>query len=146
MAVLHHISTHERRVHALEELIRIVKPGGAILVQVWSLSGDKEREDGGQGGEGKGAEEKESLPGSATDSDVLVPWHLHDRFAPAVLPAGGVRDEDRGTTVFQRYCHSFTSEELRDLCDALPLCNVDISHEADHLGSNWTITANKPMI
>jgi len=36
VAVLHHISTKERRVEAVKELIRIVRPGGQICISVWA--------------------------------------------------------------------------------------------------------------
>ena len=37
IAVLHHLSTNERRLEGLRELIRIVRPGGLVLVYVWAL-------------------------------------------------------------------------------------------------------------
>jgi alkylated DNA repair protein alkB homolog 8 len=36
IAVLHHLSTKERRVRALNEILRILKPGGKALVTVWA--------------------------------------------------------------------------------------------------------------
>jgi SAM-dependent methyltransferase len=36
IAVLHHISTLTRRRQAVRELIRIVRPGGKILICVWA--------------------------------------------------------------------------------------------------------------
>ena len=46
VAVLHHLSTKERRQKALDELIRITKPGGKILVQVWGFeSGKSDKQD-----------------------------------------------------------------------------------------------------
>ena len=36
IAVLHHITTPARRIHMLEELLRILKPGGKALVTVWA--------------------------------------------------------------------------------------------------------------
>lgn len=37
IAVLHHLSTTERRLEGLRELVRIVRPGGLVLVYVWAL-------------------------------------------------------------------------------------------------------------
>ena len=37
IAVVHHLSTPERRLVALKELVRIVRPGGRILVSVWAF-------------------------------------------------------------------------------------------------------------
>lgn len=36
IAVLHHLSTEERRKSAVEELVRVVKPGGFVLITVWA--------------------------------------------------------------------------------------------------------------
>nr|XP_016460603.1 PREDICTED: alkylated DNA repair protein alkB homolog 8-like isoform X2 [Nicotiana tabacum] len=41
IAVLHHLSTEDRRRKAVEELVRVVKKGGCILITVWA----REQED-----------------------------------------------------------------------------------------------------
>ena len=37
IAVLHHLSTTERRLAGLRELVRVIRPGGLVLVYVWAL-------------------------------------------------------------------------------------------------------------
>ena len=37
IAVIHHLSSEKRRLECLNELIRILKPGGQLLIQVWAL-------------------------------------------------------------------------------------------------------------
>jgi len=37
IAVIHHLYTKERRLNALNELVRILRPGGKLLIQVWAL-------------------------------------------------------------------------------------------------------------
>ena len=37
IAVIHHLSTHERRSQALQELMRVLRPGGCMLVYVWAM-------------------------------------------------------------------------------------------------------------
>ena len=37
IAVLHHLSTHEKRIKAVEELVRITKPGGEIFILCWAI-------------------------------------------------------------------------------------------------------------
>jgi ubiquinone/menaquinone biosynthesis C-methylase UbiE len=37
IAVLHHLSTENRRKQGIDELIRVTKPGGVIFIQVWAL-------------------------------------------------------------------------------------------------------------
>ncbi|AET73262.1 hypothetical protein PGAG_00373 [Phaeocystis globosa virus 12T] len=38
IAVFHHLSTVEHRIEALKEMKRLVKPGGKILISVWSIN------------------------------------------------------------------------------------------------------------
>ena len=60
IAVIHHLSTRERRVDALRELVRVTRPGGKVLVYVWAMEQERkkvEREKGGrEGGRVKGKE------------------------------------------------------------------------------------------
>ncbi|XP_069131327.1 alkylated DNA repair protein alkB homolog 8-like isoform X2 [Argopecten irradians] len=37
IAVLHHLSTEERRLHGISELLRILRPGGKVLIYVWAM-------------------------------------------------------------------------------------------------------------
>lgn len=56
IAVLHHLSTIEKRQTAIHELKRITKPHGKILILVWAFEQD--------------ADSKRSF----TEQDVYVPW------------------------------------------------------------------------
>ena len=37
IAVVHHLTTEERRYKAVSEMIRILKPGGKMIIQVWAM-------------------------------------------------------------------------------------------------------------
>jgi tRNA (uracil-5-)-methyltransferase TRM9 len=41
IAVVHHFSTRERRVDAVREMARVVRPGGPILITVWAWEQEK---------------------------------------------------------------------------------------------------------
>ena len=43
IAVVHHLSTEERRLAALRELARIVRPGGMTLVYVWAMEQERKK-------------------------------------------------------------------------------------------------------
>ena len=43
IAVIHHLSTEERRSDALRELTRIVRPGGRMLVYVWAMEQERKK-------------------------------------------------------------------------------------------------------
>jgi tRNA (uracil-5-)-methyltransferase TRM9 len=55
IAVLHHFASVERRLRAVDELLRIVKPGGYVLVTAWAF---------------------EQSSRVFEQQDTLVPWHL----------------------------------------------------------------------
>jgi ubiquinone/menaquinone biosynthesis C-methylase UbiE len=38
IAVIHHLDSREKRLQAIREMYRVVKPGGKIFIQVWGLS------------------------------------------------------------------------------------------------------------
>jgi len=61
IAVIHHFAAEERRLRSLQELIRIIKPGGKLLVTVWALQQDWK---------GKNYNEQ----------DVMIPWHFREDF------------------------------------------------------------------
>jgi len=42
IAVIHHLSTHEKRIKAIEELKRVTKKGGKILILVWAFEQEKD--------------------------------------------------------------------------------------------------------
>ena len=43
VSVIHHLSTHERRMKAIQEMIRVVKPGGKMLFNMWSVENQEKR-------------------------------------------------------------------------------------------------------
>jgi len=72
IAVLHHLSTLDRRFAVISELVRITKPGGMIMIQAWALE---------QGQDSKRVFESQ---------DTMVPWRLNKRF---LLPVGSAESE-----------------------------------------------------
>lgn len=85
IAVIHHLSTPERRREAIAKLLECVRPReGRVLVYVWALEQSSSR---------RGWDEN-------SDQDTLVPWVLK-------TPQG------QGET-FQRYYHLYRKGELED--------------------------------
>ena len=41
IAVVHHIETEQKRVDALKEMIRVLKPGGKLLITCWAYESDE---------------------------------------------------------------------------------------------------------
>lgn len=42
IAVVHHISSHEDRIKSINEMLRVCKSGGKVLISVWALEQDKD--------------------------------------------------------------------------------------------------------
>lgn len=90
IAVVHHLSTPERRSQAIAEILRTVKrgssvePGGQVLVYAWAL------------------EQKDSRRGwdKGDQQDIMVPWVRKNPAAP----------EEAQT--FHRYYHLYEEGEL----------------------------------
>jgi tRNA (uracil-5-)-methyltransferase TRM9 len=150
IATIHHFSTHQRRVEAVKELIRIVKPvskaqhlqihsqnsglnsqypniahqsGGRFLIYVWALE---------QRGESR--RKFEIVPNSEDEKgkDLLVPWVLN-----GVEQAGDNAEEGY---VYQRYYHVFEQGELELLVEEaasqMPRVNVKVEVSGWEKG-NW---------
>jgi tRNA (uracil-5-)-methyltransferase TRM9 len=85
IAVVHHFATPERRLLAIKELIRILRPNGLLFIQVWSFDEKKYK-----------------------SQDTMVPWtyrvkdEKHNVFV-------------RNGQIFQRYYHLFIENELQEL-------------------------------
>lgn len=138
IAVLHHISSPERRVELVKETMRVVRIGGCALFYAWAL----EQEQGGVSGH------------QFQGQDVLVPFHNKikvkgvspedERARQAKLlgaPAHGEADAEKRSVVYQRYCHVYTEGELPKLFDALQSwCVVEASYY-DH--GNWCCEVRK---
>ena len=137
IAVLHHISSPERRVELVKETMRIVKVGGVALFYAWAL----EQEQGGVSGH------------QFEGQDVLVPFHNKIKVkgvAPedererqsrvSGAPTHGEADREKRSVVYQRYCHVYTEGELPNLFENLPWCEVTAAYY-DH--GNWCVEVLK---
>jgi len=128
IAVLHHLSTEPRRVRALSEAARLLRPGGELLVYCWSYEQDEEKSRSRHRFEGQ---------------DVLVPWKHRTpgvrkpkgtaAAAPeapaagageAAAAAGGDADWEAEPEVRQRYCHVYREGELVELLAQVPELEV----------------------
>lgn len=115
IAVFHHISTLERRLKLSSELLRILKPGGRLLVYAWAF------------------EQKSDEVGSRKfpEQDCFVPWHLAKK-------KGDDNNEDE--QVLNRFCHVFCEGELEELFKKVGHVSI-LSSYNDH--SNWAVILRK---
>jgi alkylated DNA repair dioxygenase AlkB/SAM-dependent methyltransferase len=125
IAVMHHLSTRERRIRCIEELVRIVRKGGMINIQAWAM------------------EQQQNSRRRFAASDVFVPFNAQPKYLEKVdtmgsqervvnLDVGETKsksvaemyseaytkadfDEKKGLVVFQRYCHLYRHGEMEEI-------------------------------
>ena len=134
IAMLHHLSTSERRFTAVSELCRVLSVGGQFLIYVWASNQRRFK--------------------NSTSQDVSVPWTVNKRFSKKdttkkitkKTTASDVstdeknkEEEEREEEVHQRYYHLFNEGELEELMKPLPLKIVKSYYDCD----NWCVIAEK---
>jgi SAM-dependent methyltransferase len=137
IAVMHHLSTRERRIRCISELCRIVKVGGLINIQAWAM------------------EQQESSRRKFDGTDVFVPFNAQPKYLDKSEPKAAVNadwessskstaqvyseeykadyDEKKGLVVFQRYCHLYRKGELEELVDEVDSAKL---HEGGYESGN----------
>lgn len=116
------MSTTERRVHAIQEILRTLKPpvedfpGGRALIYVWAL------------------EQKTSRRGwdKGDQQDVMVPWVLKSSSSNTVST-----DQPK---VFHRYYHLYEEKELEREINAAGGRVLESGYEKDNW---WAIATSK---
>jgi SAM-dependent methyltransferase len=96
IAVLHHLSTEERRVKCLREIIRILKVGGIAMIQVWAL------------------EQPEISKKKFAKQDNLIPWHLQRKYNKNDVI---INETKQKLVIYERFYHVFKKGELEGLID-----------------------------
>lgn len=110
IAVIHHLSTPERRQEAIKSVLECLKDGGTALIYVWAL------------------EQKSSRRGwdEGHEQDVMVPW---------VMKTGKKNPNEDGSIekTYQRYYHLYRSGELEQDIAAIGGEAIESGYEKD----NW---------
>lgn len=128
IAVVHHLSTVERRVQAITSILETLRPGGKALIFVWALEQENSR---------RGWSEND-------EHDVMVPWVMRvskkaangNRNAQGSNCADG-QSQDR---VFHRYYHLYGKGELERDVQAAGGILTDAGYEKDNwwaVATNW---------
>lgn len=123
IAVIHHLSTAERRIEAVKAVLETLRPssadgdgGGRALFYVWALEQEHSRR--GWGGR--------------DEQDVMVPW---------VMKQDGDREGLVGSRTFNRYYHLYRQGELEGDIDKAGGAILESGYEKDNW---WAIALQKP--
>ncbi|XP_073439120.1 tRNA (carboxymethyluridine(34)-5-O)-methyltransferase ALKBH8 isoform X2 [Dendrobates tinctorius] len=162
IAVIHHFATEERRLAAIQELIRLLKSGGKALIYVWAMEQEYKKNKSKYLKEGKMS--NEAIPQKANcdqapqefgaalpihtnrtafhSQDLLVPWHLKANNQSRNNEATSAKEENQLVpgSVYHRYYHVFREGELEELCTRVT--DVTIWHSYHDQG-NWCVIIEK---
>ncbi|KAM0726305.1 Alkylated DNA repair protein alkB-like protein 8 [Formica fusca] len=145
IAVIHHLSTRERRLRAISEMVRVLRPTGKCLIYVWAKEQRKNSTDSFYLKYGKkNKDENEKIDQSEigrerisecgltlpvhenrtnfTHSDMLVPW------------------KKKSGERFLRYYHVFQEDELAELCTEVSTAMIK---EVYYDQGNWCVIMEK---
>jgi len=129
IAVLHHLATRERRILAIKELARVLRPGGSCLIYVWAA------DDEGQTVKNTKAREKMRFLDDKKQ-DVLIPWVVVEGKTNNKTTA--IQEED---LTVERYYHLYVRGELEEECLQSNCFHIQHSYFEQ---SNWCVVLNKP--
>jgi alkylated DNA repair protein alkB family protein 8 len=160
IAVIHHLSTRLRRVHAIEEIARVLRVGGEALIYVWAKN-QKQNEDLSSYLKQRKRKKKiadDNVPDSRTHSirfpscpenEVSLPVHVNrtqfkheDMLVPWKLNQNTAVEGDTGRQTFLRYYHIFEEEELETMCRSVK--GIEII-ESYYDQGNWCVKFRKML-
>jgi tRNA (uracil-5-)-methyltransferase TRM9 len=125
IAVIHHFSTRQRRIKAVEEIIRLLKSQGTALIYVWAL------------------EQKNSRRGwdEGMDQDVMVPWVLNEKKKKKPEEAQATENESEDN-VKLRYYHLYKKGELEEDVSTAGGIVIEQGYEKDNW---WAVVQRKSL-
>ncbi|XP_059482300.1 alkylated DNA repair protein alkB homolog 8 isoform X2 [Neocloeon triangulifer] len=145
IAVIHHLSTEDRRLKAISEMVRVLRPGGEALIYVWAKNQFKDQQKSSylKQSNNKPSEGKPFAPSTPFSlpvhsnrtqfchSDLLVPWKLKHKQQ---------KTDDKEEEVYFRYYHMFDEGELELVCSRVT--DVHIQRSFYDQG-NWCVVLKK---
>lgn len=161
IAVIHHYSTRERRETAIKELLRVLVPGGSLLIYVWAeeqsyknknssylKSKDSASSDSDAHERLKNTDASCQSIDKDTQSKMIFPVHTNrkhfatqDVFVPWTNKTTWKSpDASSGDDTYLRYYHVFKENELVQICESLPNCEITQSY---HDNGNWALILQK---
>lgn len=157
IAVIHHLASEERRLNAITEMARILRPSGRALIYVWAknqavkttssyLRQNKKNfiENPSVSQEPKTEKKENGLPIHTNRTqfehqDILVPWKLRENKTEQVKL---ISSPETNKNTFLRFYHVFEGNELEELCRKVN--NISIVKSYYDQG-NWCVIFEKKI-
>lgn len=142
IAVIHHLSTRERRQRAISEMVRVLRPRGRCLIYVWAMDQRKDSADSLYLKHNKKPKETEDQ--SAINHERISEYHLtlpiHKNRTNFVHSDMLVPWKKKSGEYFLRYYHVFREDELTKLCTEIPAASIK---EVYYDQGNWCVILEK---
>lgn len=147
IAVIHHLSTRERRRRAISEMVRVLRPTGKCLIYVWAKEQRKDSTDSFYLKYGKKSkDETEKIDWSEISheriSECCLTLPVHENRTNFVHSDMLVPWKKKGGERFLRYYHVFQEDELAKLCMEVSAVMIK---EVYYDQGNWCVILEKCM-
>ena len=158
IAVIHHYSTLQRQLSAVNELLRVIRSGGLCLIYVWAAEQKRNNIDSSylkknsHAGDSKVRGESTHQPDTEASclvvhknrteflqQDVLVPWKTKSNVSKALLEKFG-DEAGHADATYYRFYHVFKQNELESLCASIPNVSIVTSY---YDNGNWSVILKK---
>ncbi|EME29126.1 methyltransferase [Galdieria sulphuraria] len=133
IAVLHHLCTRERRILAIQELGRVLRPGGSCLLYVWAANENDGKD------EVKNTKAREKMRFlDENKQEALIPWVVIDHEKKATQLEKNLKQPS--TFTLERYYHLYRQGELEEECLQSNCFHIQHSYYEQ---SNWCVVLDK---
>jgi len=141
IAVIHHLSTQERRRRAISEMIRVLRPKGTCLIYVWAM---EQRKESLYLKYGKKSKETEKIDRSGMYHERISEYHLtlpiHENRTNFAHSDMLVPWKKKTGECFLRYYHVFREGELAKLCTEISAASIK---KVYYDQGNWCVILEK---
>lgn len=160
IAVIHHLATEARRIRALQEMVRVARIGGRILIYSWAkdqVAGDRassylkqsrknRKIDVKRTGDYQQSKSLEIECFSSDSNKVNLKLPLHEnrtefKHKDLLVPwKMKTREDQHSFPTFLRFYHVFEQQELYDLCSKINSVRIEKSYYDQ---GNWCVILTK---
>ncbi|XP_018311494.1 alkylated DNA repair protein alkB homolog 8 [Mycetomoellerius zeteki] len=145
IAVIHHLSTEERRLRAISEIVRVLRPKGKCLIYVWAMEQRWNSQDSFYLKSGKKSKESKKINQSGinheriSECNLTLPIHENRTDFPQ---SNMLIPWTKKSEHFLRYYHVFRDGEIARLCTKIPSASIK---EVYYDQGNWCVILEKCM-